>query len=505
MFGSITRTTCLTRRVATHRVSNQVRSVGSTSTQGKKEGDISSVFTSLSGGDARPLDPRFAELKKRLIKGNEKALEASWRRLLRRIAKENHLIAQKGPAIIPQIEFIDLASRPKDFENEVRLRGVAVVKGVVPAEEARAYKSEVEEYVRANPWTKAFPQHAPAVFELYWSQAQVKARAHPNLIATQRYLMSLWHSDDPSAMVSTAHPVSYADRVRIRQPGDAGFALGPHVDGGSVERWEEEGYGRGKVYKKIFDGQWEAYDPWETSCRLPAVMDLYNSAGGCSMYRMFQGWLSMSHTGPNEGTLMVNPLLQLSTAYFMLRPFFQPIKQPNVETVGERDPEFLNEENWILEPETSSLIQGAGPGVSQEMNDILHPHLELSKTMVHIPQIQPGDFVVWHCDSIHAVDKVHMGKSDSSVLYIPVCPLTQTNLTYLTQQRETFLSGYPGPDFPGGKGESEHRGRPSVQFMQRKLGLEGLRAMGFAAFDNSATQAGESEMISAANQALGFA
>jgi hypothetical protein len=50
--------------------------------------------------------------------------------------------------------------------------------------------------------------------------------------------MSFWHPKDSSELISTEHPVSYADRLRIRQPGDAGFALGAHVDGGSVERWE---------------------------------------------------------------------------------------------------------------------------------------------------------------------------------------------------------------------------------------------------------------------------
>lgn len=199
-------------------------------------------------------------------------------------------------------------------------------------------------------------------------------------------------------MISTINPLAYADRVRIRQPGDAGFALGPHVDGGSVERWEPNGYGLGGVYEKIFSGSWEEYDPWESSCRLPAVTDLYQGPGGCSMFRMFQGWLSMSETNPGEGTLQVYPLLQLSTAYLMLRPFFQALKQPKVDVSGDIDLEYLSENNWVLEPETTSQLQGAGPGLSQELNTILHPHLSLEKAMVHVPPIEPGDYVVWHCD-----------------------------------------------------------------------------------------------------------
>lgn len=33
----------------------------------------------------------------------------------------------------------------------------------------------------------------------------------------------------------------------IRQAGDSSFTLGPHVDGGSTERWEDEAYR--KVYR----------------------------------------------------------------------------------------------------------------------------------------------------------------------------------------------------------------------------------------------------------------
>lgn len=203
--------------------------------------------------------------------------------------------------------------------------------------------------------------------------------------------MSHWYSADKAALISTSHPTSYADRVRIRQPGDAGFALGPHVDGGSCERWEEDGYGRGGVYRQIFQGDWQLYDPWETSCRLPVVSDLYNGAGACSMFRTFQGWMSMSETNPGEGTLMVNPVFSRATAYFLLRPFFSCLRQD--------DPGFLDSDNWIFEREPTSFFPGAVPSNTQELKTSLHPHLELESSMVHVPSINPGDYVAWHCDS----------------------------------------------------------------------------------------------------------
>ena len=240
-----------------------------------------------------------------------------------------------------------------------------------------------------------FPPNQPAVYELYWSPSQILARAHPNLLKAQAFLMSHWHSADKCALLSTSHPTSYADRLRIRQPGDAGFALGPHVDAGSCERWEQNGYGRGGVYDEIWKGNWPAYDPWEASCRLPVVSDLYNGAGACSMFRMFQGWLSMSETNPGEGTLMVNPLLGKATAYFLLRPLFEPKRGP-AEVYGSA---FLDADNWKLEEKPTPVLHGAVPSNCQELNAASHPHLDLERTMVHIPSIRPGDYVAWHCDS----------------------------------------------------------------------------------------------------------
>lgn len=107
--------------------------------------------------------------------------------------------------------------------------------------------------------------------------------------------------------------------------------------------------------------------------------------------------------------------------------------------------------------------------------------------------------------AIHAVDKVHHGKVDSSVLYIPVCPITKSNIEYVKQQRNSFLAGIPGPDFPGGKGEAEHIGRPSESDLRSQLSITGLRAMGMerlVAVDGDTI--GAKEVVNAANDILGF-
>lgn len=233
----------------------------------KREGDISDAFASLSGMVSGPLEPRFATIKSGLISGKEDAISDSFYRLLDALREEIPTIATLKSAVVPEISFQDLKDPKKDFSTEYRKRGVAVIRGVIPQPEALELKEELRAYIAANPSTKTFPKDNPQVYELYWSPAQIKARSHPYLLAAQRFLLSHWHSKSPTALVSTAHPTIYADRLRLRTPGDNKFALGPHVDGGGPERWEPAGYGRGGVYDAIWDGRWEDFDPWESSCR----------------------------------------------------------------------------------------------------------------------------------------------------------------------------------------------------------------------------------------------
>ncbi|KAI0869104.1 DUF1479 domain protein [Hypoxylon argillaceum] len=473
-----------------------------TQSQVKREGNISDSFVSLSGGQRPPLPESFLDLKRSLIAGHEDKVIASWQRLLAQLKHENRILSKEGSKVIPTLEFANLDGDLSRLRSEIKKRGVAVVRGVIPEKEARTYKSEIEEYVRQNPSTKAFPQDNPQVYELYWSSPQIRARAHPNLLEAQSKLMNVWQSSDPESVISLSQTLAYADRVRIRQPGDATFALGPHVDGGSVERWEKNGYGLGGVYDKVFEGSWEEYDPWDAGARVPVVMDNYNGLGACSVFRMFQGWLSMSYTKGFEGTLLVNPLLQLSTAYYLLRPYFHAVK----ESKDLSTEEYLAAENWIFAgSQMTSELHGATPGHGQELNTEIHPHLELDTSMVHMPQVKPGDFVVWHCDTIHAVDKIHNGKSDSSVLYIPICPVTEQNAHYMVRQRKAFLDGTPGPDFPGGQGESQHINRPTVSYLQTHADSEGLRACGFEKLLTAESDSpGGRRATDKANEILGF-
>lgn len=147
------------------------------------------------------------------------------------------------PQAIPQVSHQDVQAglSPKSTD-EVKRVGTVVVHDAVPQDEASAWKAQIQEYIAANrALARGFPADEPQVWELYNSIGQTQARTHPGLLQTQKWLLSLFHTSDPQSPVSTSTPISYYDRLRIRHPGDSVFALGPHIDGGSLERWEDPG------------------------------------------------------------------------------------------------------------------------------------------------------------------------------------------------------------------------------------------------------------------------
>ncbi|CAD0106446.1 unnamed protein product [Aureobasidium uvarum] len=432
----------------------------------------------------------------------------SFRRLLDALKEEIAVVKALKSKVIPEIDFKDIKDASASFSAEYKTRGAAVIRHVIPPVEAMEMKEELQKYIAANPQTKAFPTDNPQAYELYWSPAQIRARSHPYLLAAQRFLLSHWHSTNPSALWSTAHPTIYADKLHVRTPGDDALAFGPRVDKDGPERWNPTGYGDSQVYESVWKGRWEDYDPWEISSRLSVNSDLYQGVGGCTMFRAAQGWLSLSTMNAGEGTLLVNPMLKHATAYYLLRPFFSARKGPMDPRTGTFDESFLAPDNWTMDCLETSWLQGASPGKSQELSNVLHPHLELDSTMVHIPEVRPGDYVVWHCDQIHAVDNKHEGTADSSVLYIPACPLTTRNAEFLARQRQAFLEGLPGPDFGGGVGETRHIGRSGLEKVEEaSQGKDaGMVAFGLQEWDSSASGLSETqrELFDRANKVLGF-
>jgi hypothetical protein len=123
--------------------------------------------------------------------------------------------------------------------------------------------------------------------------------------------------------------------------------------------------------------------------------------------------------------------------------------------------------------------------------------------MVSVPHVEPGDFVAWHCDTIHSVDKQHMGRGDASVLYIPACAMTPPNVEFIKQQRMAALAYSPPQDFPGAGGPGEVGFHGAVDW--GKVPGDGLRAMGLGSsgWEKSPNMSeGEVSVIEKANRVL---
>lgn len=178
---------------------------------------IASAFASLSSGSA-DLPSRFAALKRELISGKENAILAGWNRLLERLSIEK--LQNLDASIIPEVNFSEITANngsiPKDIAQRLRESGTVIIRGLVDEAQALKWKDQIRDYVNENPQTKGFPAKNIQVYELYWSKAQVEARAHANMLMAQIALNRVW-SAKPEDPVDLEVPLTYCDRVRMRK------------------------------------------------------------------------------------------------------------------------------------------------------------------------------------------------------------------------------------------------------------------------------------------------
>ncbi|KAF7317151.1 hypothetical protein HMN09_00449800 [Mycena chlorophos] len=392
---------------------------------------------------SNPIDARFAEIKTAIAAQPEfggpdafarKATEA-WGEVIAELKEATRQIEKEGQAYIPRVSFADIQKGTLTAEKiaEVKRKGTVVITDVVEDEKARGWKADLEEFIKNNPQTEAGPNLK-------------SKRAHPNMLTAITWLNTLYHSAGAATSlegVDLKTPLSYADRFRIRHPGGDWNVHPPHVDGGTIERWEDDKMR--ECFKHILDGRWREHDPYVLEPRIEARTSLYQRPNQSSVFRTFQGWLALSRAGPGNGTLRVFPDVLLSNAYIILRPFFRPLVAVDSEGIWDAS-------NWVFDPSTSEipgLVQYAthvGYGLQPKTHT--HPNMLLDKTMTSIPPVNPGDCVFWHCDVVHSVERFHTGTEDSAVMYIPAVPLTPANKAYLARQVEAFKAGIPPPDFP---------------------------------------------------------
>ncbi|OTA96641.1 hypothetical protein M434DRAFT_67062 [Hypoxylon sp. CO27-5] len=490
---------------------------------------------SFYGTQPVPLPSRFGSLKKRLVAGHESALEASWARLLAALRDEIKYIEKHGSDLIPSIDYTDIddADKVAPFGAQLKRHGIGVIKGVVPSADASRWVEETKKYLETKHEYKPPPAQDPTCFDFFWTPAQVRSRAHPHVLQAQRFAMSLWNTNNDDRL-ATRFPITYADRIRIESVSNGhltvnGALAATHedsliaaaaatsstqiaqIDNGSLERWEQDGYGRAGLYDAVFKGDWESYDAWDPAGRINATSDLYNGAGACSMMRLFQGILALTVVEPGMIRLLPSP--KLSTVYFLLRPFFAPKEGPPPQGASAEEWDaYLDASNWALEKEQSTIIHGAVPGHAQRVTAAWHPHLQLDKSLVTPPTLQAGDYIIWHPDQAYQFSNTNYrsnsrpqtssssgdGKGGSPasdmtsmLVYTPAAPLTQTNALFLARQRKAFLRGHPGPDFDStGTGlgsEAPHTGRLGEKDIREVGGEEGLQAMGLAPWSISSS------------------
>ncbi|KAI0339923.1 DUF1479-domain-containing protein [Trametopsis cervina] len=419
-----------------------------------------------------PLPPRFIELKKEIAGSHpdfEKRVTAAWADLLKELKTGTDEIAAQGSEIVPQVDFSELDTISESTRANIVRRGCVVIRNVVPDKEATSWRVELQQYVKENP-VEGFPEEDKQFFQLYWTRPQVRARAHPNVLAASTWLNKFYHVRSGSSIenVDLSAPLSYADRFRMRHPGGVWDKHPPHIDGGGIERWEDEVFR--KCFADILSGNWREHDAYDLVNRINARSSLYGRPNQSTVFRTYQGWLALSETAPTQGTLQVFPNVLLSNAYLILRPFFTP--------TSDSPSDIYDAGSWkydISEQHFPGIYSFEQAFTGPRPNPKTHPNLQLEKTMVSVPRVNPGDMVFWHCDVIHAVEFEHTGAEDSCVMYIPAVPSTPANASYIARQKESFLQGLPPPDFPKWAGEGGFTGLGKPEDIDT---LVGRKAMG---------------------------
>lgn len=424
------------------------------------------------------LEARFLDVKKSLVKKEDiEAVKESWKRVILALENEAKICQEEGSKRVPVFHWDDIVKNDYKLNKQqsalFKERGCAMVKGVVDRPQIDKWFEELCQFSKDNPETAGYTFPNPTSwYNLFWTKPQNEARSHPNIAKlTEMFSNQFYVNDTEESLIDLDSLIVYGDRIRIRQPG-AGAALTLHLDSSSIERWEDEKFR--ETYKEIFEGRWEDWDAYNLDVRQFAQEDLYHHLDTkrptiCSSFRTLQGWLGLSDNKTGEGTLKVLPNVKLAMAYVMLRPLFW------------KDPELGNLDDYEIDLETPKF-PGAAPSTGQLfLDDELFPHLRQCQTVVGIPDVEKGDFVFWHADLPHEVDKEHNGDGHSSVLYYGVTPLAIPNVETLLDTRDAFTRNVSPRDYRSQLPENvkENQGADIAHLKT----AESRRGLGLSAFE----------------------
>ena len=347
-------------------------------------------------------------------------------------------------SIIPEISFNQINQRNIKFVESIKKRGCVIVRDVFENLTIERLNNDLEKYIEENNYyddqkkksglDKYFSDlksSKPQIMGLYWSKAQMEIRHSENMLKVKKWLNNLWiYKNDEYEVFDPSKELSYADRVRRREPGDNTLGLSPHCDAGSVERWSDDYYQ--KIYKDIFSDNFLRFNPFDAKYRDKTTE--FESPAVAHVFRTFQGWTALTEQGPNDGTLQLIPIAK-AMAYILTRALLDDV--PKDELCGSK--------------------LGKALSVNKEYHSLL------LEGLISIPNMKPGDTVWWHPDVVHAVEDKHLGKNYSNVVYVGSTPYCKKNLDYVRKQAKKFLKGESPPDFAAEDFETNYKGRIKIE------------------------------------------
>ena len=359
------------------------------------------------------------------------------------IAEISKLKASKK-SIIPEISFNQINQRNTEFVESIKKRGCVIVRDVFENLTIERLNNDLEKYIEENNYyddqkkksglDKYFSDlksSKPQIMGLYWSKAQMEIRHSENMLKVKKWLNNLWiYKNDEYEVFDPSKELSYADRVRRREPGDNTLGLSPHCDAGSVERWSDDYYQ--KIYKDIFSDNFLKFNPFDAKYR--DKTSEFESPAVAHVFRTFQGWTALTEQGPNDGTLQLIPIAK-AMAYILTRALLDDV--PKDELCGSK--------------------LGKALSVNKEYHSLL------LEGLISIPNMKPGDTVWWHPDVVHAVEDKHLGKNYSNVVYVGSTPYCKKNIDYVRKQAKKFLKGESPPDFAAEDFETNYKGRIKIE------------------------------------------
>ena len=347
-------------------------------------------------------------------------------------------------SIIPEISFNQISNRNTQIVESIKKRGCVIIRDVFENLMIERLNNDLGKYIEENNYyddqkkksglDKYFSDlksSKPQIMGLYWSKAQMEIRHSGNMLKVKKWLNNLWiYKNDEYEVFDPSKELSYADRVRRREPGDNTLGLSPHCDAGSVERWSDDYYQ--KIYKDIFSDDFLKFNPFDAKYRDKTTE--FESPAVAHVFRTFQGWTALTEQGPNDGTLQLIPISK-AMAYILTRALLDDV--PKDELCGSK--------------------LGKALSVNKEYHSLL------LEGLISIPNMKPGDTVWWHPDVVHAVEDKHLGKNYSNVVYVGSTPYCKKNLDYVRKQAKKFLKGESPPDFAAEDFETNYKGRIKIE------------------------------------------